>query len=75
MPIESNSKSNPLRTPWNKGRLVGEKRPRTDAPSPPVLDDLHLTALAGLLEAEEHGALTQPSTTESDSPPKIKRKN
>jgi hypothetical protein len=27
MPIESNSKSNPLRTPWNKGRLVGQKRP------------------------------------------------
>jgi len=27
MPIEINSKSNPLRTPWNKGRLVGQKRP------------------------------------------------
>jgi hypothetical protein len=27
MPIEGNSKSNPLRTPWNKGRLVGQKRP------------------------------------------------
>ena len=27
MPIETNSKSNPLRTPWNKGRLVGQKRP------------------------------------------------
>ena len=27
MPIEINSKSNPLRTRWNKGRLVGQKRP------------------------------------------------
>jgi hypothetical protein len=27
MPIEINSNSNPLRTPWNKGRLVGQKRP------------------------------------------------
>ena len=27
MPIAINSKSNPLRTPWNKGRLVGQKRP------------------------------------------------
>ena len=27
MPIEINSKSNPLRSPWNKGRLVGQKRP------------------------------------------------
>ena len=27
MPIEINSKSNPLRMPWNKGRLVGQKRP------------------------------------------------
>ena len=27
MPIEISSKSNPLRTPWNKGRLVGQKRP------------------------------------------------
>jgi hypothetical protein len=27
MPIEINSKSNPSRTPWNKGRLVGQKRP------------------------------------------------
>ena len=26
MPIEINSKSNPLRTSWNKGRLVGQKR-------------------------------------------------
>src|SRR5208282_1097540 len=25
--IEINSKSNPLRTSWNKGRLVGQKRP------------------------------------------------
>ena len=23
----NHSKSNPLRTPWNKGRLVGQKRP------------------------------------------------
>ena len=27
MPIEINSNSNPLRAPWNKGRLVGQKRP------------------------------------------------
>lgn len=27
MPIEINSKSNPLPTPWNKGRLVGQKHP------------------------------------------------
>src|SRR5271166_1196675 len=27
MPIEINSKSNPLRTPWDTGRLVGQKRP------------------------------------------------
>ena len=27
MPIEINSKRNPLHTPWNKGRLVGQKRP------------------------------------------------
>src|SRR5271165_6924997 len=27
MPIEINSKSNPLRVAWNKGRLVGQKRP------------------------------------------------
>ena len=27
MPIEINSKNNLLRTPWNKGRLVGQKRP------------------------------------------------
>src|SRR5580704_10634436 len=27
MPIEINSKSNLLRTPWNKGRLFGQKRP------------------------------------------------
>jgi integrase len=26
MPIEINSNSNPLRTPWNKGRFVGQKR-------------------------------------------------
>ena len=39
-----------------------------------VLDDLHVAALAGLLEAEEHGPSLS-STTESDSPPKIKHKN
>jgi integrase len=27
MPIVINSRSDPLRTPWNKGRLVGQKRP------------------------------------------------
>jgi integrase len=27
MPTEINSKSNSLRAPWNKGRLVGQKRP------------------------------------------------
>src|SRR5271154_5886141 len=27
MPIEINSKNAQLRTPWNKGRLVGQKRP------------------------------------------------
>ena len=27
MSAEINSKSDPLRTPWNKGRLVGQKRP------------------------------------------------
>jgi hypothetical protein len=40
----------------------------------PVLDDLYVAALAGLLEAEEHGPSLS-STTESDSKPNIKRKN
>ena len=39
-----------------------------------VLDDLHIAALAGPLEAEEHGPSLS-STTEFDSPPDIKRKN
>src|SRR5271166_2807108 len=39
-----------------------------------VLDDLHVAALAGSLEAEEHGPSLS-STTESDSSPNIKRKN
>jgi hypothetical protein len=36
-----------------------------------VLDNLHIAAVAGLLEAEEHGP-SQSSTTESDSRPNIK---
>ena len=40
----------------------------------PVLDDLHVAALAGRLEAEEHGR-SQSSTTESKLQPKIKCKN
>ena len=39
-----------------------------------VLDDLHIAALAGLLEAEEHGPSLS-STTESNSKSNIKRKN
>jgi hypothetical protein len=38
-----------------------------------VLDNLHIAAVAGLLEAEEHGP-SQSSTTESDSRPNIKPK-
>ena len=39
----------------------------------PVLDDLHVAAPAGPLEAEEHGPSLS-STTKSNSPPNIKRK-
>ncbi len=39
-----------------------------------VLDDLHVAALAGGLEAEEHGR-SRSSTTESESLPEIKPKN
>src|SRR6202022_2019845 len=53
---------------------IGDHPLAPGAPAPPVLDNLHVAALAGPLEAEEHGPSLS-STTESDSKPNIKRKN